>query len=185
MDTQHKKRNIAIYIPLILVIGLSILFGHRLISGANEKALPSNLIEKSAPSLTLEKLEGSQRGNIQTNSLDGKVSLVNIWASWCGPCRLEHPIIVDLKAQKPDLQIVGINIRDKKDNALAFLNELGNPYDLIGIDPKGRSMVEWGGYGVPETFIVNKEGIIVYKHVGPINETIMKKTIMPLINTLM
>jgi len=185
MDTQAKKRNIAIYIPFILVLGLTILFGHRLLSGLNEKALPSNLIKKSAPSLTLEKLEGSQRGNILPNSLDGKVSLVNIWASWCGPCRLEHPILMDISAQYPDLQIVGINIRDKQENAIRFLNELGNPYDLIGVDPKGRSMVEWGGYGVPETFLVNKQGIIVYKHVGPINSSIMQMTIMPLINTLM
>ena len=182
---KRQKKSLLTYLPLIFIFGLAGLFGFRILTDQTNAPLPSVLIEKSAPKLELPLLQGSQKGGIGLESLIGQVSIVNIWGSWCGPCRLEHPLLVGLKQAYPDIQMVGINIRDKQENALSFLLELGNPYDLIGVDPAGRSMIEWGGYGVPETFIIDSSGYVRYKHVGPISTRILRNEITPLIDTIL
>ena len=110
----------------------------------------------------------------------GKVSIVNVFASWCVPCRQEHPQIVKL-SEDDRLQMVGINHKDANKNALGFLAELGNPYDAVGVDRSGRASIEWGVYGIPETFIVNAQSKIIFKHVGPISENDLTQKIMPII----
>jgi cytochrome c biogenesis protein CcmG/thiol:disulfide interchange protein DsbE len=107
------------------------------------------------------------------------VKLVNIWASWCGPCRIEHPALMQLAAEGVTLH--GINHRDEPANARGFLAELGDPFTLVGVDRTGRAGVEWGVYGVPETFVINGRGEIVYKHVGPIQGSDLEKRIRPAI----
>ena len=105
----------------------------------------------------------------------GKVTVVNIWASWCGPCRQEHPLLMEL-SKRQDIVLVGINNKDDAANAARFLGALGQPFAAIGADTTGRTTIDWGGYGVPETFIVDGKGIIRHKHVGPLTAEILATT---------
>jgi cytochrome c biogenesis protein CcmG/thiol:disulfide interchange protein DsbE len=171
------------FVPLLLVLALFSLFGGYLIAttffGYQRDALPSTLIGRPAPQTDLPPLRDSGRGlDMAAIEAEG-VKLVNIWASWCGPCRVEHPFLMDLAAA--GVTIHGINQRDEPANALSFLNELGDPFTAIGVDRNGRASVDWGVYGVPETFVLNGEGEIVYKHVGPIHERDMESRIWPAI----
>lgn len=130
------------------------------------QTLPSALIDKPVPEFALAPLRDGQPP-LDTSALaQPGVKLVNIWASWCGPCRVEHPQIEALAAT--GVPVHGFNYKDAPENAEAFLAELGDPYTLIGKDPQGRAGIEFGVYGVPETFVVDGEGTIVYKHVGPV-----------------
>lgn len=135
--------------------------------------LPSTLIDKPVPAFSLEPLRADAPGLSTADMGAPGVKLLNIWASWCGPCRAEHPNIEALAAE--GVVIHGLNYKDQPDNALAFLAELGDPYTLIGTDTTGRAAIEFGVYGVPETFVVNGDGMIVYKHVGPILARDMEK----------
>jgi len=128
--------------------------------------LPSTFIDKPVPEFALAPLVPESPGLSTADMKSPGVKLINIWASWCGPCRIEHPHLVDLAAE--GVTIHGFNYKDAPENAQAFLDELGDPYDLIGVDPSGRMGIEFGVYGVPETFVINSDGVIVYKHVGPI-----------------
>lgn len=139
----------------------------------NATILPSALLNKPVPEFEMAALRD---GEVPLNASilrEPGVKLVNVWASWCGPCRIEHPNIEALA--KEGVTIHGINYKDEDANALAFLAELGDPYSLIGADRNGRGGIEWGVYGVPETFVINAEGTIVYKHVGPIVQRDMPK----------
>ncbi len=119
----------------------------------------------------------NKNGEILTNKiLKNKNSLINFWASWCAPCRLEHKFLVDIK-NKSNLYIVGINYKDNKDNAQNFLNELGNPYDLIGLDKDGVESVKFGIYGIPETILINKNQVVIKKYIGPLSEDNIKEII--------
>lgn len=109
---------------------------------------------------------------------EGQVTLVNVWGSWCVPCRQEHPLLMEL-AQDDRIRIAGINYKDQPENALRFLGELGNPYDAIGVDQSGRAVIDWGVYGVPETFLVGPDGTILYKHVGPITQSAVLENLLP------
>ena len=135
--------------------------------------LPSALIDKPVPDFSLPPLRAGQPG-LSDEALAGDgVKLVNVWASWCGPCRIEHPYLMDIAAE--GVTIHGINYKDQPGNAEAFLAELGDPYQLIGTDTNGRAGIEFGVYGVPETFVVNGEGKIVYKNVGPVTSRELPK----------
>jgi cytochrome c biogenesis protein CcmG/thiol:disulfide interchange protein DsbE len=148
--------------------------------------LPSALIGKPAPELTLPALDGLTAGNNPVSSLksaelkSGGITLVNVWASWCGPCRDEHPQLMEL-SKREDFRLVGLNYKDQRENALRFLNSLGNPYAAVGVDATGRTAVDWGVYGVPETFIINGEGVIVHKFTGPISPAALRDDILPAI----
>jgi cytochrome c biogenesis protein CcmG, thiol:disulfide interchange protein DsbE len=149
--------------------------------GIDPNVLPSPLIDQPAPEFALPPLESGQSG-FSAADLKGHVSLVNTFASWCAPCRAEHPVLNAL-AQTKRVPIYGINYKDKADNARAWIAELGNPYTRIGADD-GRVGIEWGVYGVPETFIVDSQGRIRYKHVGPLTEKDIGRTILPLVARL-
>ena len=179
-----KKRVLVALLPLIIFAALAGIFTWQLLSGKNMQEIPSALIGRDAPLTDLPQLEGllqvngTQTPGLKGSDLKGQVTLVNIWASWCVPCRDEHPQIMKL-GQDDRIRVVGLNYKDAPENALEFLSSLGNPYDVVGTDRSGRAGIEWGVYGVPETFIVNREGKIVYKFVGPISDESMAKQFMP------
>ena len=169
--TSAGRRSLLLALPLIGFAGLAVLFGLRL-EGGDPSRIPSALIGHPAPLTNLPPLTGLLNDGAEVPGLDpaafkGKVSLVNVWASWCVPCHDEAPLLTDLAKDKR-LQLIGINYKDTPDNARRFLTRYGNPFGIVGVDSNGRAAIEWGVYGVPETFIVGREGTIVYKLVGPI-----------------
>ena len=158
-------------LPLIVFAALAAMFWFRL-GDSDPSRIPSALIGHPAPQTPLPPLEGLANGGAPIPGLDpsvfkGKVSVVNVWASWCVPCHDEAPLLTELGRDKR-LQIVGINYKDAADNARRFLGRYGNPFGIVGVDVNGRASIEWGVYGVPETFIVGREGTIVFKLVGPV-----------------
>ncbi len=170
-DTSPRRRPWLMALPLVAFAALAALFWLRLGSG-DPSRIPSALIGRPAPQTALPPLEGLVAGGAQVPGLDpavfkGKVSVVNVWASWCVPCHDEAPLLTGL-AQDKRLQLVGINYKDAPDNARRFLGRYGNPYGVVGVDGNGRAAIEWGVYGVPETFVVGRDGTIVYKLVGPV-----------------
>jgi cytochrome c biogenesis protein CcmG, thiol:disulfide interchange protein DsbE len=157
--------------PLIAFAALAAIFWFRL-GNTDPSRIPSALIGHPAPQTALPALTGLVNNGGQIPGLDpsvfkGKVSVVNVWASWCVPCHDEAPLLTEL-GKDTRLQIVGINYKDAPDNARRFLGRYGNPFGIVGVDGNGRASIEWGVYGVPETFIVGREGTIVYKMVGPV-----------------
>jgi cytochrome c biogenesis protein CcmG/thiol:disulfide interchange protein DsbE len=170
-DTSPRSRRWLVALPLVVFFALAGLFLLRLYGGDPSK-IPSALIGRPAPQTALPALEGLVRDGTQVPGLDpsmfrGKVSVVNVWASWCVPCHDEAPLFTQLASDKR-LQLVGINYKDTPDNARRFLGRYGNPFGIVGVDGNGRASIEWGVYGVPETFVVGREGTILYKMVGPV-----------------
>jgi cytochrome c biogenesis protein CcmG, thiol:disulfide interchange protein DsbE len=154
------------FLPVLIFAGLAA--GLYVGLGTDTRTIPSVLIGKPAPALELKAVSGfSVPGFGRADLSRGKVTLVNLFGSWCAPCRQEHPLLMDL-SKRDDIQILGINTKDTPSKAFAFLTELGQPYDAIGEDRDGRAMIEWGGYGVPETFVIDGKGIIRFKLIGPI-----------------
>jgi cytochrome c biogenesis protein CcmG/thiol:disulfide interchange protein DsbE len=170
--TAPSRSRLIFLLPALVFVGLVALFGVQLISGKNPAEVPSVLINKPVPTFSLAPLEGllaegKPVPGFSNEDLKGRVTVVNVWASWCAPCRQEHPLLVEL-ARDPTVRVVGINQRDNPDNARRFLGALGNPYAAVGVDPNGRASIDWGVYGVPETFIVGPDGTIRHKHIGPL-----------------
>ena len=170
-SNEVRLRRIVVLLPLVVFLGVTALFLFRLNSG-DPSLIPSALIGRPVPQTTLPPLPGLLRDGVQVPGLDpaafkGKVSVVNVWASWCVPCHDEAPLLTELAKDKR-LQLVGINYKDAPDNARRFLGRYGNPYGIVGVDGNGRAAIEWGVYGVPETFVVGRDGTIVYKLVGPV-----------------
>jgi cytochrome c biogenesis protein CcmG, thiol:disulfide interchange protein DsbE len=149
--------------------------------GIDSNVLPSALIDRPAPDFALPPLPGEEHG-FSSADLQGHVSLVNIFASWCTPCRAEH-LVLNALARSKRVMIYGIDYKDKHDAALAWIAELGNPYVRIGADD-GRVGIDWGVYGVPETFVVDRDGRIRYKHVGPLAAADLEHRILPLVEQL-
>lgn len=141
--------------------------------------LPSALVGKPVPQFALPALEGRGEQGLSTADLANGPVLVNVFASWCVPCRVEHPQLMRLAAQ--GVIIHGINYKDQPDAALAFLRDLGDPYDLVGADRDGRAGIEWGVYGVPETYVIDRAGRIAYRHVGPLMAHDLEQTLLPLL----
>jgi len=172
-------------LPLAIFIGLALIFWSQLRSGRDISEIPSALIGTEAPWRDLEPLAGATRNGAPVPALTmetakGKLTLVNFWASWCVPCRQEHPIILAL-SKDPRLTVVGVNYKDGNENALRFLGELGNPFSAIGLDPAGRMAIDWGVYGIPETYLVGPDGVILYKKVGPFDDRSLKDGLYPAI----
>jgi cytochrome c biogenesis protein CcmG, thiol:disulfide interchange protein DsbE len=158
-------------VPVVIFTGLALLFWRGLYGNPSE--LPSVLIGKPVPVFSLPSIEGSDIPGFASADLGtGSISVVNIWASWCGPCRLEHPVLTEL-AKRGDIRLYGINNKDKAENARRFLGTLGQPFAAIGADINGRTTIDWGSYGVPETFIVDGKGIIRFKWIGPLSPEMM------------
>ncbi|OYU89327.1 MAG: DsbE family thiol:disulfide interchange protein [Bradyrhizobiaceae bacterium PARB1] len=181
--TAAPKRRWVLALPLVIFAALAALFWFRL--GADPSKLPSALIGKQVPQTALPALPGLNDNGTPIPGLDpaaflGKVSVVNVWASWCVPCHDEAPILTELGNDKR-LQLVGINYKDAADNARRFLGRYGNPFGIVGADSNGRASIEWGVYGVPETFIVGRDGKIAYKLVGGINQDNLAKVLKPAI----
>lgn len=177
---RSSRRGWLFALPAALFAALGVGFYAGL--GSDTTTLPSALIDRPAPRFSLPPLAGSDTGGFSSADLEGRVSLVNIFASWCGPCRTEHPVLNAL-ARTGRVAIYGINYKDKPDAAAAWLAELGNPYARIGADD-GRVGIEWGVYGVPETFLVDRAGRIRYKHVGPLTRDDVERKILPLVAAL-
>ena len=189
-SNQNKSRTkILLYLLPLLVFGVLIglfftAFSLReagLISEPGQ--VPSVLINKPVPEFSLPPIEFSPTGNLNLQgfsnvNLTDKISIVNVWASWCVPCRAEHPSLMKLSNDNR-FNVFGINYKDKAKNAEKFLIELGNPYHAVGVDDSGRTSIDWGVYGVPETFIVSPTGIIMYKFIGPITEQALSETFLP------
>jgi cytochrome c biogenesis protein CcmG/thiol:disulfide interchange protein DsbE len=180
-DTPPQRRSLLMALPLIAFTLLAAVFWFRL-ANTDPSRIPSALIGHPAPQTPLPPLADLANAGTPVPGLDpamfkGKVSLVNVWASWCIPCRDEAPLLIGLGKDKR-LQLIGINYKDAPDRARGFLTRYGNPYGVVGVDGNGRAAIEWGVYGVPETFIVGREGTIVYKLVGPVTpdniDTVLK-----------
>lgn len=171
-------------IPLAVFATVAAAFGVGLTLKPN--IVPSALIDKSVPEFTLAGLPGAGvelAEGFSSADLTGRVSIVNVFASWCFPCRIEHPLLMRL-ARNPKVRIFGLNYKDRPEDARAWLKELGNPYYRIGADRDGRIAIDWGVYGVPETFIIDAEGRIRYKYVGPITPSDLDEIIVPIIEKL-
>jgi cytochrome c biogenesis protein CcmG, thiol:disulfide interchange protein DsbE len=180
-DVQNKPRRVLwALLPLAVFVVLAGIFLMQLMSGRDNSTIPSALIGEPAPQIALPPLEGSGMAGLEPAAFAGKVTLVNVWASWCAPCREEHPVLMQL-AQDGRFDIAGLNYKDDPQNALRFIGNLGNPYDAVGTDQNGRAAIQWGVYGVPETFVVGRDGNISYKHVGPITPEALRRDLMPAI----
>ncbi|MBT3171593.1 MAG: DsbE family thiol:disulfide interchange protein [Rhodospirillaceae bacterium] len=161
---------------------LAAVLAWQLLTGSPDK-IPSALIDKSIPEFDLPPIPGWDKGLSSADIVEGGVSIVNVFASWCGPCRIEHPLLMDIAAQEI-LPIWGLNYKDQPADAARWLGELGDPYTQIGSDLSGRVGIDWGVYGVPETFVIDAGGRIVYKHIGVLTRIDWDEKIMPLINGL-
>ena len=166
-------RRILFLAPVLVFVALAALFGSRLRWG-DPSRIPSALIGKSSPSFELAPLDGLRGSGgravpgLSSNDLrSGRVTVVNVWASWCAPCRIEHPILMEL-ASRPELRLVGIDYKDKPETARRFLGTFGNPFAAVGVDETGRTAIDLGVYGVPETFVMAPDGTVRHKHVGPL-----------------
>jgi cytochrome c biogenesis protein CcmG/thiol:disulfide interchange protein DsbE len=177
-----RRRRLLVLLPLLLFLALAALFLFRLGSGDPSK-LPSALIGRPVPDTPLPAVPGLLRDGapvpgIASADFKGAVTLVNVWASWCVPCHDEAPLLMALAADKR-LRLVGINYKDGAENARRFLGRYGNPFAAVGADANGRASIEWGVYGVPETFLVDRAGRIAYKLVGPITAQNLDATLKP------
>ena len=172
------KRITILVLPLLVLLALVGIFAVSL--NHDPSYIPSVLINKPAPDFALPPVQGVATPGFDTDALKGHVTVVNVFASWCVPCRDEHPVLMSIKDQI-GVPIYGINQKDKPDNAKAFLDELGNPFAAIGADSNGRASIDWGVYGVPETFVVDAKGIITSKIVGPMDADTVKTELIPAI----
>ena len=172
------RRPLIFGVPLALFAGLAVVFYLGLTTGSDE--LPSALINKPAPQFDLPPPPGAETGFSTADLKQGKVSLVNVFASWCTPCHAEHPFLMRLQKER-DIPIFGLNVKDAPKDAERFLTQKGNPYTAVGADRDGRVSIDWGVYGYPETFVVAGDGTILYRHVGQLTRTAFEQTILPLI----
>jgi cytochrome c biogenesis protein CcmG/thiol:disulfide interchange protein DsbE len=167
-------------LPLLVFAALAVVFLTRLLSGSDPSVVPSVLIGKPAPQFNLPTLEGSGVPGFSNADFTGRFTLVNIFGSWCVPCRAEHPMLMEV-AKDPRVRLVGINYKDTPDKARAFLTDLGNPYAAIGVDQTSRTFIDWGAYGVPETFLVGPDGVIITKIIGELTPRAFTGVILPAI----
>ena len=183
-DPGAGRRRLIVLIPLVAFLALAALFVLRLGAG-DPSRIPSALIGQPAPRVDLPPLAGLERDGRPVPGLDGAtfegaVTIVNVWASWCVPCRDEAPLLMALAADRR-IRVVGITYKDHPDNARRFLGRFGNPFVANGVDGNGRAAIEWGVYGVPETFVVDRDGRIAHKLIGPITPGNLEKVVKPAI----
>lgn len=181
LEKRRPRRPVLwFWAPVVVFAGLTVALGWGLTR--DPKVLPSALIDRPVPEFNLPPVKGRTLG-LASSDLVGEVSIVNVFASWCLPCKAEHPVWMELQAKKA-VPIHGLNYKDTPDDASAWLNRLGDPYARTGADLDGRVAIDWGVYGVPETFIVSADGRIAYKHVGPVTKEIVDGTLLPIVDRL-
>jgi cytochrome c biogenesis protein CcmG/thiol:disulfide interchange protein DsbE len=184
-EPRGARRPRALIWPLAIFALLALLFAAALREG-DPSRLPSALIGRPAPPLTLQPVEGLTDGVhaiasfARSDLAQGDVTVVNFWASWCGPCVAEHPLLMALK-QKTGVRLYGVNYKDQPAAARRFLGRYGNPFTAVGADATGRNAIDWGVSGMPETFVINGKGEIVYKHFGPISAESLEAQVIPAI----
>ena len=179
-ESIRRRGRFLVLVPVVIFAGLAAALYWGLWN--NDERLPSTLIGKPIPEFELPPIEGRDDG-LSSADLRRQVSIVNVWASWCVPCRVEMPLLMEL-SEEGSVPIYGINFKDDGDQALAFLDELGDPYTRIGADRSGRVAIDWGVYGLPETFVIDTEGRIAYKHVGPFDRALLEEDILPVVRQL-
>jgi cytochrome c biogenesis protein CcmG, thiol:disulfide interchange protein DsbE len=167
-------------LPLIVFLGLVVFLAVGLKRDPHE--IPSPLINKPAPAFSLPRLDAPDQ-RLSAQDLRGQVWLLNVWASWCVACRQEHPLLVEL-SKTGQVKMYGLNYKDKRDDALGWLQKLGNPYLQSLSDTEGLVGIDYGVYGVPETFVIDKQGVIRHKHIGPVTEQALRETLLPLVAKL-
>jgi cytochrome c biogenesis protein CcmG, thiol:disulfide interchange protein DsbE len=185
-SAPRARRRIGIFaVPVGIFAALALMFAYALRTG-DPSRLPSALIGKTVPEMSLPPLEGLRDGNREVpgfGSADlrkGEVSLVNFFASWCVPCVQEHPVLAAL-GERTGIKIYGVNYKDPSPGGRRFLGRYGNPYRAVGDDARGRAAIDWGVYGMPETFVVDGAGRIVLKYVGPLTPEVVQARILPAI----
>ncbi len=171
-------KKFLIPIGLFVLLGILLAYGLKL----DPRKIPSPLVGKPLPAFQLATLQDPAK-SLSNADFKGKVALFNVWASWCVACKQEHPLLMQLE-QTRQVPLIGLNYKDQRADALQTLQAEGNPYDLSLVDPDGRVGLDWGVYGVPETFVVDKDGVIRYKHIGPITPEAWEQTLLPLIRQL-
>ncbi|HSA60767.1 MAG TPA: DsbE family thiol:disulfide interchange protein [Nitrospiraceae bacterium] len=148
----------------------------------NPREVPSPLVGKPAPAFSLPQLHDQEK-TFSPADMTGQVWLLNVWASWCGGCKEEHPVLMRM-AQAGDVPIYGMDYKDRREEALSWLRRYGNPYPLTAVDEAGRIGIDYGVYGVPETYVIDKQGVIRFKQIGPLDDEIVTKKILPLVKEL-
>jgi cytochrome c biogenesis protein CcmG/thiol:disulfide interchange protein DsbE len=175
-----RARLVTLILPLLIFVGVVIFLAIGLTLDPRE--VPSPLIGKPVPAFSLPPVRGRLLGLANTD-LKGEVSLVNVFASWCVACRAEHPLLMQIQ-REGIVPVHGLNYKDQPEDAARWLDEMGDPYTRTGADLDGRVAIDWGVYGVPETFVIDREGRIAYKHIGPISPAAWRQTLLPLIRGL-
>jgi len=165
-------------IGIFALLGILLAYGLRL----DPRRIPSPLVDKPLPAFSLPTLTNPNKSLANTN-FHGQVAMINVWASWCVACKQEHPVLLRIASEKR-APLIGLNYKDKRNDALAVLKSEGNPYSENLVDADGRVGLDWGVYGVPETFIVDKQGVIRYKQIGPITDEIWRDTLRPIVDRL-
>ena len=173
-------RFVRYLLPLVLFLGVAGLLFKGL--SLDPRLVSSPLIDKPAPAFTLALLNNPET-TMSDSDFRGQVSLFNVWATWCVACRAEHPVLMDL-ARSGKVPVYGLNYKDERPAALSWLQQIGNPYLANAFDADGRVGIDWGVYGTPETFLIDKQGIIRYKHIGPLTREIVQQEILPLVEQL-
>jgi cytochrome c biogenesis protein CcmG/thiol:disulfide interchange protein DsbE len=175
-----KRRSAAGYLaPLVMFLALAGLLFYGL--GLDPKKVPSPLVDKPAPAFQLESLAEFGKTLTSDALLKGRVSLVNVWASWCPSCRAEHAELIRIARERGDVQMIGFNWKDTREAAQEMLRRYGDPYVVSVFDPDNQAGIDWGVYGAPETFVVDAEGIIRHKRIGPIDRKVWQEEILPVI----
>jgi len=167
--------------PLVLFLALAALLFYGL--KLDPRKVPSPLVGKPAPTFSLPALQDPSR-MVSDADFKGKISLVNVWASWCVSCRAEHEELMKLSREEQDVQILGLNWKDDPNDATRMLRTFGDPYVVSAFDPDNKVGIHWGVYGAPETFVVDAKGIIRYKHIGPIDRQVWEQTLRPLVQEI-
>jgi cytochrome c biogenesis protein CcmG/thiol:disulfide interchange protein DsbE len=175
------SKSIKFLTPLIIFLALAVLLFYGL--GTNPREVPSPLVGKPAPKFSLPALRDPGR-TVSNADLEGRISLVNVWASWCISCRAEHQELMRLSREEKDIQILGLNWKDDAGDATRMLQMYGNPYLVTAFDPDNKVGIDWGVYGAPETFVVDPHGIIRHKRIGPIDTKVWEQTLRPLVQEI-
>jgi cytochrome c biogenesis protein CcmG/thiol:disulfide interchange protein DsbE len=180
LRARTPRRGWLYLVPVLLFAAVGVFLALGL--GRDPHTLPSVLIDKPAPAFALPPLPGRDERGFSSADLGGRPMLVNVFASWCVPCRIEHPVLDQLARE--GVTVHAINYKDAPEDALTFLRALGDPFARIGADRQGRAAIDWGVYGVPETFVIDRDGRIRYRHVGPLQPRDLERTIRPLLAEL-